>query len=399
MLPVAIGNVSNAKIGMSEISVYTQQLINSSRLTPGDNIQINGNIISATDTIYDDAAVREQLEEVYTELGAELERISGRMESIENLGHYAGSFPDFASLPANAAAFPQGITANDFATIQADETNGGQVTRYVVSGIAPDGAITWAYNLTYSTDISGKQDRLTAGSNIQISSDNTISATDTIPSNAQITLQKNGAAVDSFSLNQPSNKAINLALGKSDVGLGDVDNTSDASKPISYAVQNALDSKALNWQTLFSTSNTDMDVSTLSYQNSISQILQTIWNKIRSVTNMLAKKAWQSEEYVDFGDTATVSGYRKFIYWRIFNGGSCLTIDSSNYFIGDIVFLYVIKNNNSIPFTSYLRIKTGSDFYNYKLPCTHPVLVCLIKIGNALVPIVYSNSNDYPLYP
>ena len=35
-----------------------------------------------------------------------------------------------------------------------------------------------------------------------------------------------------------------VTLGKSDVGLGNVDNTSDASKPVSTAMQNALDGKA-----------------------------------------------------------------------------------------------------------------------------------------------------------
>ena len=52
----------------------------------------------------------------------------------------------------------------------------------------------------------------------------------TTPNNPTITLQKNGVIVGYFSLNQASNKTINYVLSKSDVGLGNVDNTSDATK-------------------------------------------------------------------------------------------------------------------------------------------------------------------------
>lgn len=52
----------------------------------------------------------------------------------------------------------------------------------------------------------------------------------TTPNNPTVTLQKNGVTVGYFSLNQASNKTINYVLSKSDVGLGNVDNTSDATK-------------------------------------------------------------------------------------------------------------------------------------------------------------------------
>ncbi|MDR2942445.1 MAG: hypothetical protein LBV17_07640, partial [Treponema sp.] len=55
-----------------------------------------------------------------------------KINSIENLGHYAGAFDAYALLPANTSEYPSGITVNDFATIRADETHGGDVTRYVV---------------------------------------------------------------------------------------------------------------------------------------------------------------------------------------------------------------------------------------------------------------------------
>ena len=64
--------------------------------------------------------------------------------------------------------------------------------------------------------------------------------------NATITVQKNGTAVDTFTTNATSNKSINITMSKSDVWLGNVDNTSDANKPISTATQGAIND--LQWQ-------------------------------------------------------------------------------------------------------------------------------------------------------
>ena len=49
---------------------------------------------------------------------------------------------------------------------------------------------------------------------------------------------------NTFSTNQPSNSTLKVTVWKSDVGLWNVDNTSDANKPISTATQAALDLKA-----------------------------------------------------------------------------------------------------------------------------------------------------------
>ena len=64
--------------------------------------------------------------------------------------------------------------------------------------------------------------------------------------NATITLQKNGTDVDCFELNQTANKCLNLTLNKCDVWLSNVDNTSDADKPVSDATQCALNCKQDN---------------------------------------------------------------------------------------------------------------------------------------------------------
>ena len=53
--------------------------------------------------------------------------------------------------------------------------------------------------------------------------------------NGKITIQKNGTDVGSFTTNQSGSKTINLTLAKSDVGLGNVDNTADKDKNVKHA--------------------------------------------------------------------------------------------------------------------------------------------------------------------
>lgn len=60
-------------------------------------------------------------------------------------------------------------------------------------------------------DISGKQDKLTAGSNISISG-NTISATVPTVNNGKLTIQKNGTDVATFTANQSTNSTANITV-------------------------------------------------------------------------------------------------------------------------------------------------------------------------------------------
>jgi len=83
-----------------------------------------------------------------------------RIDRVENMGDYAGSFATRAALPSNASSFPHGITINDFATIEVDETRDGKATKYVVSWIDDFGDIVWNYDFTYTTDITGKTDKV-----------------------------------------------------------------------------------------------------------------------------------------------------------------------------------------------------------------------------------------------
>lgn len=117
---------------------------------------------------------------------------------------------------------------------------------------------------TIDAALNEKQDTLTAGDNISIETVNgelTISATDTTYSDAtqqthglmsaadktKLSGIETGAQVNTVTGVKGSNEAEyrtgNISISKGNVGLGNVDNTADADKPISTAAQTALDGK------------------------------------------------------------------------------------------------------------------------------------------------------------
>lgn len=61
-----------------------------------------------------------------------------------------------------------------------------------------------------------------------------------------VTTEAEGLLTNDDDNHIPTNAAVVAALTKSNVGLGNVDNTSDANKPISTATQTALDAKLFN---------------------------------------------------------------------------------------------------------------------------------------------------------
>lgn len=99
-------------------------------------------------------------------LGERIDGVEVELESIRNLGHFAGTFDNYktaqqsgnTTVPTNKSTFPQGLTVNDFVGVRYDETHKGLATRYIVEAIAPNGNITWGYDIAYSTDITGKMD-------------------------------------------------------------------------------------------------------------------------------------------------------------------------------------------------------------------------------------------------
>ncbi|MCL2530887.1 MAG: hypothetical protein FWE40_01860 [Oscillospiraceae bacterium] len=95
--------------------------------------------------------------------------LNTRIDGIGNLGFYVGAFDNFAvaqvpgntTVPHNVAQFTGSVSLNDFITVRHDEIQGGVSTRYIIMNIDGSGNITWGYDITYSTDITGKMDKIT----------------------------------------------------------------------------------------------------------------------------------------------------------------------------------------------------------------------------------------------
>jgi hypothetical protein len=98
----------------------------------------------------------------------EISGIDSRVEALSNLGHYVGTFDNYATpqaagnttVPLNISGLAVTPTINDFAEVRSDETNGGYPTRYVILNIAGNGDIAWDHNFTFSNDIGGKADKV-----------------------------------------------------------------------------------------------------------------------------------------------------------------------------------------------------------------------------------------------
>ena len=128
---------------------------------------------------------------------------------------YIKNKPTIPSVPTNVSAF-----TND----------AGYLTQHQsLSEYATESWVEGKGYLTAHQDISGKADKSTAVTNVTYDT-----------SNKKLTKTINGTITDVVTL---STIKGDLALAKGDVGLGNVDNTSDADKPVSTAMQSALNGK------------------------------------------------------------------------------------------------------------------------------------------------------------
>jgi hypothetical protein len=98
-----------------------------------------------------------------------------RITDVENLGHYLGSVATYADLAT--FTLPANATVNDFATVRADETHSGNITRYVLTVLSPK---TWTFDFEITADASGKMDKIsnpTAGRIATVKTDGNLEAT------------------------------------------------------------------------------------------------------------------------------------------------------------------------------------------------------------------------------
>ena len=108
-----------------------------------------------------------------------------------------------------------------------------------------------------------KQDKLTAGTNITISANNTISASQPTVNNGQLTIQKNGTTVNTFTANASGNVTANITVPTTVAEL------SDAS---SYVTQNSLATQLANKQNVLTAGDhiniTDSTIKAVDYVHS-----------------------------------------------------------------------------------------------------------------------------------
>ena len=108
-----------------------------------------------------------------------------------------------------------------------------------------------------------KQDKLKAGTNITISANNTISASQPTVNNGTLTIQKNGTNVTTFTANQSSNATANITVPTTVAEL------SDAS---SYVTQNNLATQLANKQNVLTAGDhiniTDSTIKAVDYVHS-----------------------------------------------------------------------------------------------------------------------------------
>ena len=234
---------------------------------------------------------------------------------------------DYDTIASWAAAWATAVQANDLATV----------------------AMSWKY-----CDLSGKPEIPSAQIQADWCQTNTnlpdyIKNKPTI-GNATITLQKNGTDVDTFTLNQTANKCLNLTLNKCDVGLNNVDNTSDADKPISDATQCALNCKQDNIADLNTIRCNACDGKTAS------ETIANYWDIVSHNTCEFATATqwWKADTAVQSWDLATVA-----TSWKYCDLSWAPTIPTDNCQLA-----------NSCWYTTCTGTLVSSDLNPYAKTCT-----------------------------
>ena len=135
-----------------------------------------------------------------------------------------------------------------------------------------------------------KQDKLTAGTNITISANNTISASQPTVNNGQLTIQKNGTTVNTFTANASGNVTANITVPTTVAEL------SDAS---SYVTQNSLATQLANKQNVLTAGDhiniTDSTIKAVDYIHSdnpvsTSQVTPVVTNDMIADGTITANK-------------------------------------------------------------------------------------------------------------
>ncbi|MDR3000558.1 MAG: hypothetical protein LBU89_04760 [Fibromonadaceae bacterium] len=378
MFPVAIDEESNAKLGVKELSIYTSHLIQAALSGTAEQedlerlkqrvTQNEQKIEWLEGSIYDDTAVRELIaQEANTRQNADSNlqmqlnahrgqggalthynfgKASNQISLQEFLGYampniwgLGGTFTYNSSNPSQSTyvlnehtyeasdIFNATWVRNDFDnyTLQLINTpdtappifaieNIGQISvSHATNSLAGivmgnDVDLGVVVDHTGKMSVKGLQTALNAKQNML---NRTVSLTGKVTGSATDT----GGNVSI---------ATNVALTKADVGLGNVDNTSDVSKPISTATQNALNGKQ---NTLTAGANVQISGSTISATDTI-QIRRWWGTWTSGAANAIGDVvAHNNNLYLGVGDMGgnTTVPPDNTTRWRLFDGRALIT--------------------------------------------------------------------------
>ena len=144
----------------------------------------------------------------------------------------------------------------------------------------------------------------------------------------------------------------------SQIGLGNVDNTSDVDKPISTAQQEALDSLELKFNDYYNQGEVDNEIAT-AYDNVLAEVDTKIQNRTGKVVCFEVGAL-----------TSLTVGQVKQIYNSYINGNAVTIIDNGANYTTSVKRIYgsvtyVSCNSNMIE----LYISSGNSGYNYHVSC------------------------------
>lgn len=357
------------------------------KLTAGDNITLNGNTISATDTKYTaGTGINISDDNVITATGG----VAGTVTSVNNITPDDGGNVSLGveNIPG---AYSETQATTDLAAKQDKSFNIGEQA-YTVEGLLTEqkGALDQTYiekanngivikgqvviPLTADSEISAakitgltkssvglgnvdntsdvdkpistatqvalndKQDKLSAGANITISDTNEISATDTTyTAGANVTISASNviSATDTkytagtnIAISE-SNEISVTGLTKASVGLGNVDNTSDADKPISDATQTALDAKqdVANLVTSFGVTPSDEKYPS---EKLVNDALNQTNQRVTGVENDTQALSTSKQDKLTAGTNITISGTTISAKDTTYTAGTNITISNIN---------------------------------------------------------------------
>lgn len=154
-----------------------------------------------------------------------------------NTSTFRGTYESVANLPTNSTI--SDLRINDYAFVITSSNGNPEYQRYKYT----TNGWQFEYTLNNSSFTAAQWSAIQSGITAAL-----VEKLNGIQEGAEVNVQSdwNATSGDSFIKNKPTLGALASkdSLGKGDVGLGNVDNTSDANKPISTATQNALNQKA-----------------------------------------------------------------------------------------------------------------------------------------------------------